>query len=428
MTDLADALAATADDTDKLERFARTVLAEGGYNETEQQRLKSELDAFLPWIRNYLEVNYSGLTTPYGYGRLDAFGAILNRVTSTFTGIESNAAPANAPVSYPFLWNTSHLDWVQWNGSAGNHIGRNVGEVSGVFAYTIVDTTDDDERFSSSADIFNLDRLEQLMGTLESPPWGAPLPPVDEVRAAAGESLFAASCVACHGIRDENGEFPMTDPNPAQRQFIKTLMVPLETIGTDPLMAINFVDPRLNVDLGIVRDYLPPAAQAAETVPRALMLSVVVEQVINKQLAAMSPPLDDQQMLTLTGGHVPGETPPNLQAYKARPLNGVWATAPFLHNGSVSSLYEMLLPDTERAASFYVGSRDFDPEKVGFVIDEGPHSSLLQTVDDQGNPISGNSNSGHSGENYTAIRGSDGELRSYTDEERLQLIEYMKTL
>ena len=126
----------------------------------------------------------------------------------------------------------------------------------------------------------------------------------------------------------------MTAPNAVDRQFVKTLMIPLQTIGTDPLMAMNFVNPALNVDPGVVRSCLPAEYQDQERVPRAVMLSVVVESVIQKKLAAFSPPLDDQQKLELAGYHLPGD-PPNLVAYKARPLNGIWATAPYLHNGSV---------------------------------------------------------------------------------------------
>src|SRR5690606_24698234 len=65
----------------------------------------------------------------------------------------------------------------------------------------------------------------------------------------------------------------------------------------------------------------------------------------------------------------------SLLSYKARSLNGIWATAPYLHNGSVPSLYDLLLPkkrpgDPEegeyRPDEFMVGSREFDPVKVGF--------------------------------------------------------------
>ena len=431
---LSTALTATVNDNNKLTRFAKNVLAEGGYNEIEQQRLKLEIIAYTAWLNDYIKINYDGLVTPYGYGRLDAFGAILNRVTSSFIGIEANATPANAPVSYPFLWNTSQLSWVQWNGSANNHIGRNVGEVSGVFAHTILDTPNDDERFYSSAKIVNLDRLEQLMIKLDSPKWGAPLPAIDATKAAKGEALFAANCVMCHSIRDDKGEFPMTDPNPVGKQFIQIHMTALKEIGTDPLMATNFVNEALNVDPGVMRSYLPEQYQNADEtpkVPRGAILKVVVRNVIQKQLAAFSPPLDRKQKLELTGYHLPveegGPTPPNPVAYKARPLNGVWATAPYLHNGSVSSLYQLLLPDTEREKSFYVGSRELNTEQVGFEPDQDGNHFLFNTVDAQGEVIPGNSNHGHSGKYYTQIQANGDEWRNYTDEERYQLIEYMKT-
>jgi hypothetical protein len=169
MVNLSKALAATTNEDAKLTRFAKKIIPESGFNETEKQALKKQLFAYNVWLNGYIDINYGGLTTPYGYGRLDAFGAILNRVTSSLLDIPSNGTPANAPVSYPFLWNTSQLDWVQWNGSVSSHIGRNVGEVSGVFAYTILKTDKENERFYSSAKIDNLYRLEQYMAQLDSP-------------------------------------------------------------------------------------------------------------------------------------------------------------------------------------------------------------------------------------------------------------------
>ena len=56
--------------------------------------------------------------------------------------------------------------------------------------------------------------------------------------------------------------------------------------------------------------------------------------------------------------------PPPVSVYKAAPRDGVWATPPFLHNGSVPNLYEMLIPAKERTKKFYIG-REFDPVKVG---------------------------------------------------------------
>src|SRR2546423_14037699 len=82
--------------------------------------------------------------------------------------------------------------------------------------------------------------------------------------------------------------------------------------------------------------------------------------------------------------------------YKFRPLNAIWATAPYLHNGSVPTLYDLLLPPSDRPTSFYVGTREFDPVKVGFKTEQSAENGFLFRVfDDQGKPIQGNLNSGH---------------------------------
>jgi hypothetical protein len=85
----------------------------------------------------------------------------------------------------------------------------------------------------------------------------------------------------------------------------------------------------------------------------------------------------------------------SMLVYKTRPLNGIWATAPYLHNGSVPNLYQLLKPSAERIAAFDVGSREFDPVHVGFVATPGAGSFQFRTTDDTGKPIPGNSNAGH---------------------------------
>jgi hypothetical protein len=106
-----------------------------------------------------------------------------------------------------------------------------------------------------------------------------------------------------------------------------------------------------------------------------------------------------------------------LMAYKGRPLNGIWATAPYLHNGSVKSLHELLLAPADRATSFNVGNREFDPVKVGYVDAPSPNGFVFKVRDDAGKPIPGNSNEGH-----------DYGNGSLTDDQRKALVEYMKTL
>jgi mono/diheme cytochrome c family protein len=430
MQSLSDAVDETLKDNAKLTRFAKNVLPQGGYNAKEEQRLKEELKAYQVSINDYVDINYGGLITPYGYGRLDAFGAILNRVTSSFIDIKANAKPANAPVSYPFLWNVSQMSWVQWNGSANNHIERNIGEVAGVFGHVIVKTDNKKEQFKSSAKIMNLYHLEKLVEKLDSPKWGNPLPPIDNKKADAGKILFAKICAGCHGIRDENGQFPMTDPNALGKQFIKIIMIGLNKIKTDPLMANNFINPAMDVDPGVIREHLPAPFQSLEKVPRAAILSTVVDKIIEKQYTSLKP--DENQRNELSGFHISpdrgGPPPPNLRAYKARPLNGVWATAPYLHNGSVSSLYEILLPESRRKKSFVIGGNIFNTKDIGFDTDENGNSFEFRTIDDQGKPIPGNGNGGHSGKGHTEYRTNDGQWREFSDTERYQIIEYLKTL
>jgi len=112
----------------------------------------------------------------------------------------------------------------------------------------------------------------------------------------------------------------------------------------------------------------------------------------------------------------------NDRKYKARPLTGVWATAPYLHNGSVPTLEDLLKPDKCPAGSapaicrpstFYVGSTQFDFKKVGFSIEPTDAAVLFDTT------LPGNSNRGHSGPEY----GTD-----LDDDKKAALLEYLKVI
>lgn len=104
--------------------------------------------------------------------------------------------------------------------------------------------------------------------------------------------------------------------------------------------------------------------------------------------------------------------------YKARPLNGIWATAPYLHNGSVPNLDELFQPSAQRSKSFSIGVRTFDPVRVGYLTDVAGFPKF-NVNDSNGNPIAGNSNAGHEGDQYGT---------SLSPDQRRQLIEYLKSL
>ena len=111
--------------------------------------------------------------------------------------------------------------------------------------------------------------------------------------------------------------------------------------------------------------------------------------------------------------------PPPVNVYKAAPRDGVWATPPFLHNGSVPNVYEMLLPAKQRTKKFYVG-REFDPVKLGLDTTATAGGYVRDTT------LPGNSNAGHSFENGPRGNGVIGPL--LTDAQRYALIEYLKSI
>lgn len=91
-------------------------------------------------------------------------------------------------------------------------------------------------------------------------------------------------------------------------------------------------------------------------------------------------------------------------------MAGVWATPPFLHNGSVLTLYDLLLPASQRPATFFIGSRKYDPVRLGYVNEQ---DALRVFAFDTTQP--GNSNSGH--EYGTTL----------TEDQKMQLLEFMKS-
>ena len=108
-------------------------------------------------------------------------------------------------------------------------------------------------------------------------------------------------------------------------------------------------------------------------------------------------------------------------AYIARPHSGVWALAPYLHNGSVPNLYQLLSPREERENVFYVGHSEFDPKHVGFVTQKKTHTDFKFDT-----KLPGNSNAGHEFRDGPRQNGVIGPALS--EAERWELIEYLKTI
>ena len=101
------------------------------------------------------------------------------------------------------------------------------------------------------------------------------------------------------------------------------------------------------------------------------------------------------------------------ERYVSVPLDGVWIRAPYLHNGSVASLKDLLQVPTNRPTRFWRGYDVYDPVNVGFLSD-GPEARRTGTLHDTSQP--GNANVGH--DYGTALPA----------ESKRALLEYLKTL
>lgn len=195
---------------------------------------------------------------------------------------------------------------------------------------------------------------------------------IDQEKAEVGRELFTQNCAKCHGTYGENWTYP-------------NKIVPLDEIGTDPKRFEN---------IGL------PFGEA-----------------YNKSWFAK----EDGEAWFAPG--TPGKPVRETDGYQAPPLDGIWATAPYFHNGSVPTVYGVLNSKARPKVftrSFQTAQEDYDSRQLGWKIQEvSPPALNLPAIErrkvyDTTQP--GRSNTGHTFGDHL------------TDEERFAIIEYLKTL
>jgi hypothetical protein len=207
--------------------------------------------------------------------------------------------------------------------------------------------------------------IETYLRTIEAPKYPFQ---IDEKLAARGHELFVESCARCHGTYGVGGEYP-------------NKIVPLETIGTDRTL-VDGNDPEI--------------------------LTLLNQSWLGQERAA------DGKPLQFTGR----------RGYQAPPLDGVWATAPYFHNGSVPTLYDALNSKARPkifTRSYRTDRDDYDPVKAGWKI------AVLNTPAD---PKMAGFEQRKIFDTTQPGRGNGGHLfgDKLTDDDRYAVIEYLKTL
>jgi mono/diheme cytochrome c family protein len=347
-------------------------------------------------------------------------------------------------------------------------LGRNSGQAIGVFADVAPGREGD-----SSVFVENIVRLERHLATLRAPKWPADIfPALDAGKVRRGGELFQQHCASCHSGRKEGDKRnvdalgrPLAHAREDLTTQVHIRMVPLADIGTDVWMACNtyqfdalsgpyagtrtrqFTGDRLEplargdqvlsamvarvvhakaeeivrsvtVDTFESGPYRPPARKDGPTIDRWTTWRSTGAAPVTSALDKAKRKADClTQSRKLDAEFRAGRLKKNLLAYKSRPLHGIWATAPFLHNGSVPTLYDLLLPGAQRPSRFFIGTREYDPIKVGYRTDRRTDQAFeFRVRDDAGHAIEGNANDGH-----------DYGTR-LSDPQRWDLIEYLKSL
>jgi mono/diheme cytochrome c family protein len=409
---LDEALAATQRDSAKFGRMAARMQVAGA---EAMDALRASLDKAAHAVHQYISHD-AAMATPSGPGRMDALTLIHNRALGGATALRENWMAALAPAKPPFLWNAPQSSWVQWTGVASDPLLRNSTESMGVFvAIDLRSESPEKGLFESTVDVRGQVRIEELLRRLAPPKWPEEvLGAIDREKAARGRLLFAENCAQCHSTYPHRWSVPKVDG----KRFIENAIVPEAYVGTDPM---QFQTPAFGRKpeflTGVLSTWLSPPFKGGALAPSTSMLVSAREQVVSR--AASRAGLTAEELVDAHGYRHAWEKPPSQPSYKAGPRDGVWATPPFLHNGSVPSLYDLLLPAKDRPKQFMVG-REFDPVKVGVDTTGASGTFVLDTTK------IGNSNAGHSFQNGPRGGGTIGRLLS--DEERWALVEYLKSI
>jgi hypothetical protein len=399
-----------------------------------------------------------------GFGRLDAFDGTRNFLFTrlrkaddgSFKVNTANMVKLHAPVKFPWLWSRKasppgpieayrdkpqsfprvwgfkDYDWIEWTSDTNTVMERNITETLGAGATVVLDPMSP-SLFESSIPVRNMHELEWLAYYIDPPKWPTEIfGPINSDLAAKGKDIFGKECARCHEYGDDRrtptGLIKLYGMRP------EGVGTDATAVGTDATAALRISCPVPEIGALTVtpKSYTAEdsqllkackdvkAGQAFSGNSFARTVEVAVEKIKNKAFAAAGIDAAEQRAMEDLPQHGSVkwrdtllDTKPPDGPYAARPLYGIWAAAPYLHNGSVPTLYDLLLPPDQRPKAFALGAREYDPAKLGFVVATNcaPKDCLVDTtLTDYGN-----GNGGH-------IWGTD-----LTPSDRTALLEYLKT-
>jgi hypothetical protein len=378
------------------------------------------------------------METASAFNRTDAFGRISNLVLRTDFPVD-----LTAPVSLPWIWGLKYMGNLHYNGNSNSVILRNVGQSLGLGAMVTSDKLD------TTVNVTNLDRLENLGHKIKVPEWNDIFKEVldkndeqkyisefeidmNQGRLQRGYEIYQKEkCQSCHesnklvgpsGVLREYNMYPLTakDGNYSPETDVRAALnavVPVKVrTPKGDVVEIPFEDKIFGDVAGIKARYYQQYNVSVEQQAKMEFRDIRGNEFFRDTYLGSVENKKGNGYGKMEKGN----------GYKAKHLAGIWATAPFLHNGSVPNLMLLLTKDTERPKYFNVRSNRFDPVNIGYQDWKRPGDrpcgeeeemlcfNTLQK-DKNGDPM-GNSNMGH---NWGV---------NLSNEEKLDLINFLKYL
>lgn len=391
--DLESALIGTINNQVQLEHFLDRVIsasiANGDPAINDRNALRNKVIRFQQNLSLFNQLSLPNADM-WGVGRTDALNQIFNRVAGIDISpypdsmIISNIAIADKPVRFPFIWNMQYQDYTQWgatsvNGNSNQALLRNTAECLGVGAqFRPVPNSSMPDGFDylavNSMNISGLLALEGYINKMGAPKWPWS---VNNSLTAQGANIFTANCASCHGKTAGEPRPPSTT----------TWATPAVNVGTD---SWYFNSLARTASPGVLNSIFPAVGP----------LGIISKTVTQKILQQYQPSITFIASTNSVG----------VGKYESRVMEGIWAVAPYLHNGSVPTLEDLLKPASQRPSTFFVGV-NYDTLKVGLSVNQP-----LQAGYQFNTSTVGNSNAGHEYGVQLSLQ------------ERAALIEYIKTL
>lgn len=333
-------------------RFVKRVLGETHTAEQAAQ-LQGRLKALLARIQQLKTITdtVADQNIEEGFARLDAINRIGTQVFFTdllgAPGFDAkvNLTANNAPVNFPHIWDTYWFTWVEYDASILQPMFRNAGEALGVGAkINLVNPAR--PLYKSTVGVQELHEIEQLLagnnphsGTpgfkgLHSPAWPEDiLGRIDPEHRDRGRILYGELCQGCHLAPVNEAAFwsdmRWQQPNVAGERYLDLVQIPTAEIGTDPGQASILGGRQVTLPSYLGVEGTPNENGTLVKSTFGAALAAVVDK-------ATTSWYDEHHIAPADRDRMNGYRPNLLQTkniYKARPLNGIWATAPFLHNG-----------------------------------------------------------------------------------------------